>query len=83
MAKTQKLKRPILADGERTGHVHLIDDPAVEVTEREDKVREFSLTKKATVKHEEHKPITLPPGDYVSDIVRESDPFEGERRVQD
>lgn len=79
----KKLKRPILADGETTGHLHLIDDPAVEVVERDDKAREFKLSKKAVVKHEEHKPVTLPPGDYVSDIVRECDPFEGERRVQD
>lgn len=80
MAK--KLKKSVLAEGEVTGHAHVLDMP-VEVTEREDRAREFSLTKKATVKHEEHKPITLPPGDYVSDIVRESDPFEGERKVQD
>jgi hypothetical protein len=80
MAK--KLKKSVLAEGETTGHAHVLDMP-VEVTEREDGAREFSLPKKAIVKHEEHEPVTLPAGDYVSDIVRESDPFEGERKVQD
>jgi len=80
---TRKLNRPILAEGETTGHKHVIDDQSVEVAEREDKAREFKLAKPATVKHEEHNPVTLPAGEYVSDIVRECDPFEGERRVLD
>lgn len=80
MAK--KLKKSVLAEGESTGHAHVLDLP-VEVTEREDQAREFNLSAPATVKHDEHKPVTLPPGDYVSDVVRETDPFEGERRAQD
>lgn len=84
MPKTKKkLNRPVLAEGEQTGHAHVLDDASVEVTERDDKVREFKLKRKATVNHEEHKPVTLPAGEYCSDVVREHDPFEGERRVQD
>ena len=78
----KKLKRAVLAEGEVTGHAHVVDAP-IEVIEREDQAREFALTEPATVTHEEHGPIVLPADEYVSDIVRETDPFEGERRVAD
>ena len=81
--KKTKLKKPVLAEGEFSGHAHVLDAEDVLVEEREDKAREFKLSKATQVIHEEHKAITIPKGDFVSDIVRENDPFEGERRVQD
>lgn len=44
----------------------------------------FTLTEEATIYHEEHGPITIPPGDYYIDAVREFDPIENTtRRVYD
>ena len=85
--KKKKLERPVLADGEATGHAHVLDDPKAEVYEREGGVREFAAPKRLTVVHEEHKPVTLParkgkPG-YIADRVVETDPFGNERRVTD
>ena len=78
----KKLEKPVLADGEMTGHVHELQDK-VDVYERDDKVREFSIEKETSLTHQEHKTIAIPAGDWCSDIVVETDPFEGERRVID
>lgn len=83
MAKSKKLKRPVLAEGESTGHAHVLEDEAIEVEIREDGVREFAPSKPTKLNHEEHNAVVLPAQELCSDIVRESDPFEGERRVQD
>lgn len=79
----KKLEKPILADGEATGHAHrLLSDVAV--YEREDGLREFELGTDTDLSHEEHDTITLPPGEYLSGQVREWDSFAEEaRRVQD
>ena len=78
MAK-RKLDRPVLAEGELTGHAHRVD---VDVYEDEVGVREFSGP--TTVTHEEHGPIALPRDDYLADRVIETDHFADEaRRVTD
>lgn len=79
----KKLDRPVLAEGETTGHAHVLEEAGVEVWEAEDGHRETVLDKPSVLRHEEHKPVTLPAGEWCSDIVRETDPFEGERRVLD
>lgn len=77
--KPKKIDGGILASGEQTGHHHRVD---VDVYENEFGQREFSGS--TTIKHEEHKPITVPDKEYVSDQVMEFDHLaQMERRVID
>ena len=72
----------VLADGESTGHKHVLQN--TEVLEREDGVKEFIVEDKDTLTHEEHNPITLNPGKYESGRIEEYDHFAEEaRKVQD
>ena len=75
-------RRPVLAEGEITGHAHRLEDPA--------SGRVFSvgaelylevLAETATVVHEEHGPITLPRGGYAVRIQREYFPKDIRRVV--
>lgn len=74
--KRTQLERAILAHGEVTGHYHeaqgdgvaLFDDGVLEAPHG------------ATVTHQEHAPITLPPGIYDRSIVLEYDHFAEEAR---
>lgn len=83
----KKLERPVLAEGEVTGHAHVLDASGVNVFEIDGGVREFHAMKDITIRHEEHAPVTVPPsptGDYQSGIVQEYSPFDEEaRNVQD
>lgn len=78
----RKLKGFVLAEGEATGHAHVIEEE-IELYEKNG-VLYIKTDKPVTVKHEEHRPITLDKGTYRVNIVREYDPFEEEvRAVQD
>ena len=78
--KRNKLNKPILAEGEHTGHAHVAE--GVDVYEGEGGVKEFDGA--TTVKHEEHNPITVPNGKWASAQVVEHDHFvDMERTVQD
>lgn len=68
-------KSKILAEGELTGHAHrtIAEDSFVENNV-------LAAPKGTTVKHEEHNPIKLPPGEYDISIVREYDHFAEEAR---
>lgn len=74
----------ILAEGEVTGHAHRIEEIAgVEFVEK-DGMFYIRNKKPVTVRHEEHKPITLPAGTWRVRGVREYDHFtEESRRVID
>ena len=75
--------RIILAAGEVTGHHHAITaDPTVCQAYEKDGRIYLHVETVVTVQHEEHGPITLPAGDYVTYIQREYDPL-GSRRVKD
>lgn len=84
-------KKPdyVLAEGEATGHHHVIDiDPLTEAgldLLQDENGDLYLLTDKAvTVRHEEHNPITIDPGQYKIGRVREYDHFAEEaRRVVD
>ncbi len=72
--KTEDAKKGIVQRGQSTGHRHVIDltEPGVEIFEtwRE----KFIAAERAfTISHEEHKPLTLPPGYYRVKIAREFD----------
>lgn len=74
----------VLAEGEVTGHAHVVMGEGVEVWEAEDGTLYVSAPQGGTVTHEEHKPIQLDPGNYHVGIVREYDHFKEEaRRVAD
>ena len=79
----KKLSRPVLAEGEVTGHAHVID-AEVEVFEKDDGTRIFENSQPVTVRHEEHGPVEVLPGKYISGKVVEFDHFEEDvRKVQD
>ena len=85
-ASAKRVKRSIrgfvLAEGEATGHAHVIIDN-VEVYEA-DGVLYLKNSEQVSVRHEEHKPVTLSPGIWKVEIVKEYDPFKEEaRKVMD
>lgn len=74
----------ILAEGEHTGHAHVIEaTPDVEMYEK-DGTLYLKVVTKSTVTHEEHGPQVVAPGTYEIRRVVEYDPFEDEiRKVAD
>ena len=75
-------KRLILAHGEN-GHSHVIEDDEAELIQIGERML-LKLAKAATVKHEEHGPITLTPGIWEIGRVREFDWIQNmERNVID
>jgi len=68
----------IIADGEATGHAHVVDDD-VELLES-DGILYLKTAKEIQVKHEEHKPVILSKGIWKVGIVKEYDPFSEEAR---
>lgn len=77
--------RIVLAHGEVTGHCHAIDSEhalflAADLNEMAD--RFLKVSEECEVVHDEHDPITLPPGDYVVRRQREYQP-EAVRNVAD
>lgn len=69
--------RHVLAEGEHTGHAHVIDaDDQAELI-REGERMLLRLTKPATVRHEEHNPVLLEPGVWEVGRVREVDHLNG------
>lgn len=77
--------RVVLAYGEVTGHAHVIEAPPDEMTvlTADEERRFLRLVHGATVTHEEHAPIALPPGVYEVRIQREWTDEQEPRRVLD
>jgi hypothetical protein len=70
-------RRPVLAEGEITGHAHRLKDPASgQVFSVGTDLYLEVLAETATVVHEEHGPVTLPRGGYAIRIQREYSPQE-------
>lgn len=69
-----------LAEGEVTGHYHQATAKTATVYEHS---RGMILTapRGTKVVHQEHKTISIPPGEYDRLIVQEFDPFEEEVRA--
>ena len=73
----------VLAWGEITGHSHRIEDSkTAELYERNGQLFIRVIAESARVVHEEHKPITLPRGDYKVWYQREYTP-QAIRRIVD
>jgi hypothetical protein len=81
--KNARRKRITLAEGEVTGHAHILvaDRVTVESYEK-DGVLYLHVEAPTDLVHEEHGKITIPPGDYKSYIQREYTP-EAIRNVAD
>lgn len=80
----KKLKHLILAEGEQTGHCHQIVSGITQLIVNDNFMFLKVLSDYAKLKHEEHREIDLPKGNYEIKRVREFDPFEDEiRLVQD
>ena len=71
----------ILAHGEATGHAHEIKSRYARLYEAAGQ-RFLRVTRKATLRHQEHGEITLEPGDYQINRQREYSP-ESIRNVAD
>ena len=75
-------RRPVLAEGEITGHAHKLQDPASgQVFAVGSNMYLEVLADTATIVHEEHGPVTLPRGGYEIRIQREYSPVEIRRVV--
>ena len=73
------LGHTVLAEGEATGHAHVALGDGVELIEREGTLF-LSAPQGATITHQEHAAVTLPPGAYRVRRVREYDHFLMEAR---
>ena|SRR5688572_25796504 len=80
--KVRLPKRIVLAEGEATGHAHVLDAPDVELFERNGVLFARIGNPGGVVKHEEHAPIQLEPGTYRVRRQREYSP-EAIRNVAD
>ena len=68
-----------LAYGEATGHLHQLQgEPGIDFDLRvnSEGARHLRVFKPVLLKHQEHSPMLLQPGDYKIGIQREYDPFE-------
>ncbi len=84
--KGQQLAHNHLAEGEVTGHFHAAEGVGVALHQdcTDPEILWLEAPEGATVTHQEHSPIVLPPGTYVRRIVREYDHITEEARaVQD
>ena len=79
--KGKPLSHRILARGEVTSHTHRVSNGDVELYEQDGVLYLRVNSSTATVTHEEHRPITLPQGDFIIRRVREYDHFEEEART--
>lgn len=81
------VKDACLAYGESTGHMHKIFGEPGDFVLREEpktKIRHLHVVRPVSLKHQEHSPIILPPGDYRIGIQKEYNHFSEEaRRVAD
>ena len=71
--------RYILAEGEATGHAHAITDNISLLKDLSTGSLYCVADDSFTLRHEEHKPITIPPGLYIVRQVREYDYFKVEK----
>lgn len=72
--------RWIVAEGEVTGHAHVIKEDEAVIYNKDGK--RYVLTENGfTITHKEHDPITVEPGCYEIGIVQEYDYFLDEARA--
>jgi hypothetical protein len=80
----QSKKGYVLADGEITGHAHVIVDDDIEMMCDEVGSKFIANDHTVEVVHEEHGMVEIPAGTWKIDIVKEYDHFAEEaRKVRD
>ena|SRR3990167_7194600 len=75
----KKARGYVLADGETTGHAHVIEEE-VELVEKAGVLYLGVRGDSVMLKHEEHGHIEIPVGNYEIGIVREYDHFAEEAK---
>ena len=73
--KGKKLNHLILAEGEMTGHSHVITKGKAELYENEKELFLKIISNTAELTHQEHKIVVLPKGNFKVRKVREYDHF--------
>ena len=71
--RKQRTKRVVLAEGETTGHAHVIDKGAEVLEHLENGEIRFSNPRPVQLTHEEHRTQTIPAGTYRTARVQETD----------
>ena len=71
----------VVAEGEATGHAHVIDEQSVLEMREVDGVLYARIAAPAQALHEEHKPVDLAPGIWKIGRVQEYDHFAEEART--
>lgn len=80
-ARTPGTRGHVLAEGEATGHAHVIDaTEGLELREAPDGTLYARITSAVELRHEEHQTVTVPPGVYKVGKVQEFDHFAEEAR---
>lgn len=69
-----------LAEGEATGHSHTIEEAEGVTLYTLDEILYMVAEAEVTVVHQEHNPVTVPPGTYQIGRVREWDYTQHEAR---
>ena len=69
--KGKKLNHLVLAEGEVSGHKHVISEGEAELYEENGILYLHVESEKAFLTHEEHKTLELPKGDFEITIQRE------------
>src|SRR5882762_2877905 len=70
---TDEEKRGVVQLGESTGHAHVIENMTGVEIFYDWRDRCLKAERAFTIRHEEHKPLTLPAGNYRIRIAREFD----------
>lgn len=70
----------VLAEGEATGHAHVIDPATVLEMREKDGVLYARISESTQALHEEHRPVNLAPGLWRIGRVQEYDHFAEEAR---
>ena len=77
-----EVARYVVAEGEHTGHAHVLDRPASIFKHNETMF--FTIKEPTEITHQEHKALTIPPGTWQIERVKEYDYLsEMTRNVQD
>jgi hypothetical protein len=78
---TDEEKRGVVQLGESTGHAHVIEDMTGVEIFSDWRDRFLKAEQAFTIHHEEHKPLTLPAGNYRIRIAREFDYLRQDARM--
>jgi len=82
-AKEERHSKLTLAEGEVTGHTHVLTGNLVKFVPQDNWNNDILFEVKeaaATISHEEHNSFNIPPGKYFVEKVREYDHFNEESR---